>query len=166
MIVSGSSQSDMGDVKLQNWSNGSIKPSSFPLPSGSWVDGSFLPAIMISITLFIDGSAGIVFSLLAVQFLLETVPLSYFSQKHLMVSISTNISLPVLIGFDAWNERIPIGNISLLLLLLWHFLCSCFLCGFVVLLCWPGTCSCCSLCNCIVSGVLCTCSSGLSSSKF
>ena len=52
------------------------------------------------------------------------MPLSYFAQKYLMVSILTNISLLDVIGYNAWNS-VPIENI-LLLSLYKMYLHSCF----------------------------------------
>ena len=47
----------MGDVEPQNWLSSSIKlSSSVTLPARFWVVGSVLPAIMVSITSFADGS--------------------------------------------------------------------------------------------------------------
>ena len=62
MLVSSFSQSDMGDIKPENWSNSFIKPSSsVALSFRSWAAGSFLPVIILSITLFTNGSVEIEF---------------------------------------------------------------------------------------------------------
>ena len=119
MVVSGYSQSDTGDAKPENWSNSSIMLSlSVTLPTGSWVDESFMLAIMVSITSFTGGSVDIGFSCWLSDFFLKLYLPSIFPKKHFIVSIHTNISLPVPIGWDLWNGKVPIGNILLLLLLL------------------------------------------------
>ena len=52
MVVSSSSQSYTSDAKPENWSDSFIRSSFFLLyyQFWSWVDGSFLPGIMVSIT--------------------------------------------------------------------------------------------------------------------
>ena len=61
-VVSCSSQSDMGDINQENWSNSSIKScSSVTLWTASWQEGSFSPVIRASITSFTDDSGEIVF---------------------------------------------------------------------------------------------------------
>ena len=74
MVVSGSGQSP------ENWSNSSIKASSsVTLPIGYWIDGSFSPAIMVSITWFTDGSVEIGFSSWLSD--LWKLYLSYFAKR-------------------------------------------------------------------------------------
>ena len=118
-MVASSNQSETVDIKLENWSNNSINPSSsVALPIGPQVDGSYSSAIIISFTLFTDSSVAIFFSVWLSGFFLKLYLSPILPKRHLMVSILTDISLPDLIGWDAWNERVPIGNKLLLLLLL------------------------------------------------
>ena len=56
-IVSGSNQSDIGDINLDNWLYRPIKPySSVTLETVSWVDGLSLHTITTSMTSFTDDS--------------------------------------------------------------------------------------------------------------
>ena len=103
--VSGSSQSDIGDSHLEIWLNSSIKPSS---PAVLWAK-SWQPH---------SHSSGEVFLCWLSNFFMKL----YFSpdlpKRWLMVSVLTDISLPDLIGCDAWNNSVTIGNIFVLVLLL------------------------------------------------
>ena len=99
MVLSSSSQSGMGDIKLENWSISSIISSlSVTYLIGYWVNGSFSSAIMISITSFPDDSDETFFSTWLSGFFLKLYLFPIFPKKHLMWSILTNISLPDLIG--------------------------------------------------------------------
>ena len=61
---------------------------------------------MVSITPFTDGSVEIGCCMLAVtNFLLKLYPSPILPKKHLIVLILNDISLPDLVGWDAWNER-------------------------------------------------------------
>ena len=108
----------MGDINPGHCSNSSIKPSSsVTLLAGSWVDESFSPAIMVSITSFTNDSDEVVFSCWLSDYYLKLYLTLILSKKHLMVSILTNISLFNLIGWDALDKRVPIGNMLLFILL-------------------------------------------------
>ena len=72
---------------------------------------------MVSITSFTDSYVEIEFSCWLSDFFLKLYLSPILPKKSLIVSILSNISLPDLIGWDAWYERVPIGNILLLLLL-------------------------------------------------
>ena len=117
--VSGCSQSDIGDIHLEKLLNSSIKPSSpATLWAESWINGSLCCATTAYFTSFTDSSAEGLLSCWASSFFLKLYFSPNLPQKHLMLLILTDISLPALVGCDAWNDSVPIGNIFLLVLLL------------------------------------------------
>ena len=73
-------------------------------------------AIMASITSFTDDSDEVVFSCWFSIFFLKLYLSPILPQKHLMVSILTDICLLDLTSWDAWNERVPVVKILLLVL--------------------------------------------------
>ena len=123
MTVSGSSQSDIGDINLQNWSHSSIKPSSSViLQTRAWVNGSSLHAITASMTSFTDASDEVIISCWVSGFFLKLYLSPILPKKCLMVSILYGVSLLDLISLDIRKTVFAVGNILLLVLLL-HNLC-------------------------------------------
>ena len=132
-MVSGSSQSNMGSINLENWSNSSIKPSSSViLQTGAWLDGSFSPAFIASITSFTDDSDEVESSCWHYAFFLKLYLSPIFPKKHLNVSILTDIALLDLFHWDTWNERVPIETYCCWFCYCEIYLVVCF-CGIIVL---------------------------------
>ena len=105
-VVSGSSQSDMGEIKLENWSNSSIKQSSsVTLVIGSWVDGSFSSVIIVSIICLQMNLMKFSFLLCSPTASWNCTSFLFFPKKHSMVSILTDKFLPDQIIWYTWNER-------------------------------------------------------------
>ena len=134
----------MGDVKPDNWLNSSITPFlSLALPIRSWLDWSFSLAIMVSITLFTDGSVGIAFLCWLSDFFLKLYLSPILLRKCLMVSILNDISFADLIG---WGHLKCKGSHweHVVTYIVAKFVCV--VVFFVDLLCWVfwfGICCCC-----------------------
>ena len=116
MILSGCSQSDIGDINPENWSNSTIKPSSsVGSQTESWLDGSFSHTITACMTSFTDSFDGCVLSGWVPGFFMKLCLSPNLPKKHLMELILTEISLLDPISWQVWNDSVLIGNIFLLI---------------------------------------------------